>query len=246
MIFVCYSARRPAPEIADVFVETVYMIPQPGGFVTTRNLKTGLRQRIGLVQADREELNQMAVEHHYMHRPVHQRSCPFGWQVNFDGALTRTDGAPCGFIIFASIHYTRLRGEFGYPGLPTKWQVLSLARLWLHDDLPRNSETVVIAKAIKLVQARWLEVHPPRYAGPYHIRKIISYADTRHHRGTIYRAANFREVGRTVSQARHHNSRGPGQESELICFVYDLPEPRWSYAGALQMPLVLGNLCPTS
>ena len=199
----------------------------------------GLRQRIELVEADRDLLNELATAHHYMHRPVHQRSCPFGWRVVFDGETDRLDGLPCGFIVFASIHYTRLRGEFGYPGLPTKWQVLSLARLWLHDDLPRNSETCVIGKAMKLVQRRWLDVHPPRYPDePYHICKIVSYCDTRYFRGTIYRAANFREVGRTVSQKRHHGSRGPGSDSELICFIYDLPEPRWDYE-FLQMPLQL-------
>ena len=120
-----------------------------------------LRQRITLEVAGRDWLNSMATAHHYMHRPVHQRAVPFGWAVRFDGELQQPDGAPSGFIMFASIHYTRLRGEFGYPGLPTKWQVLSLSRLWLHDALPRNSETVVIAKALKMVQSRWLEVHPP-------------------------------------------------------------------------------------
>lgn len=173
----------------------------------------------------------MATLYHYMHRPIHQKSCPFGWAVSFDGQLFQPDGKPSGFIVFASIHFTRLHDEFGYSGLPTKWQVLSLARFWLHDDLPRNSETCVIGKAMKLVQKRWLEVHPPRYLKqPYHILKIISYADTRYHEGTIYRAANFRESGRTVSQKRHKNSRGPGMgDAELIRFVYDLDEPRWSY-----------------
>ena len=186
-----------------------------------------LRQRIGIQVADRDSLNRMAIEHHYMHRPVHPRGSPFGWTVSFDGM------PGMGFIIFASIHFTRLRGEFGYPGLPTKWQVLSLARLWLHDDLPRNSETCVIAMAMKQVQRRWLEVHPPRFLRePYHVRKIISYTDTTFHSGTIYRAANFREIGRTVSQKRHRNSRGPGSDAELICFVYDLPEPRWRYSPA--------------
>jgi len=119
--------------------------------------------------------------------------------------------------------------------LPTKWQVLSLARLWLHDDLPRNSETVVIAQTLRqtghdhaaMVQRRWLEIHPPRFiTEPYHIRKVISYSDTRYHRGTIYHAANFREYGRTTSQKRHKNSRGAGLDgAELICFVYDLDKP---------------------
>lgn len=50
------------------------------------------------------------------------------------------------------------------------------------------------------------------------------------HRGTIYRAANFRESGRAVSRKRHKNSRGPGMgEAELIRFIYDLAEPRWKY-----------------
>ena len=187
-----------------------------------------LRERISLDVAGRYWLNAMATAHHYMHRPVHQRAVPFGWAVRFDGELYQPNGAPSGFIMFASIHYTRLRGEFGFPGLPTKWQVLSLSRLWLHDNLPRNSETVVIVKALKLVQARWLEVHPPvDWSQPYQVRKVISYADTRYHQGTIYRAANFREVGRTVSAQRNKNTRGSGMEgAELVCFVYDLPEPR--------------------
>lgn len=198
-----------------------------------------LPQRIDLQLAGRDELNALATEYHYMHRPVHQRAVPFGWQIKFDGSLTRPDGAPSGFIIFASIHYTRLRGEFGYPDLPTKWQVLRLARLWLHDDLPHNSETVVIAKALKLVQRRWLEVHPPRFPDqPYHVRKVISYSDTTYHTGTIYRAANFREVSRVRSQKRHVNSRGPGMnDAELICFVYDLPEPRWEWSVTDGLPL---------
>lgn len=173
----------------------------------------------------------MATKYHYLHRPIHQKSCPFGWLVKFDGDLFADDGLPNGFIMFASIHFTKLKDEFGYNGLPTKWQVLSLSRLWLHDSLPKNSETCVIGKAMKLVQRRWLDVHPPRYLDqPYHIRKIISYADTRFHEGTIYRAANFRESGRTVSQKRHKNSRGPGMgKTELIRFIYDLKKPNWSY-----------------
>lgn len=198
-----------------------------------------LRQRIELVPAAAAWLNERAVKYHYLHRAVHQRSVPFGWAVMFDGDLYQPGGEPSGFIMFASIHFTRLTGEFGYPGLPTKWQVLSLARLWLSDALPHNSETVVIAKAFKLVQRRWLEVHPPRYPDePYHVRKIISYADTRYHQGTIYRAANFRESGRTVSQKRHHNSRGPGMgDAELIRFIYDLPEPRWQFEPGMGLPL---------
>lgn len=199
----------------------------------------GLRQRIRLVNASREWLNEMATRYHYMHRPVHRRACPFGWAVLFDGEKYQADGSPSGFIVFASVHFVRLRGEFGYPGLPTKWQVLCLSRLWLHDNLPRNSETCTIAKALKRVQRRWLEIHPPRNPDePYHILKILSYADTRYHNGTVYRAANFREAGYTVSQKRHKNSRGHGANgAKLIRFVYDLPEPQWEWRLEMGLPL---------
>lgn len=170
----------------------------------------GLRKRIELIERDRVWLNAQAVEHHYMHRPVHPRACPFGWSVRFDG-LDEVDHVPGGFIIFASVHFTRLSGEFGYPGLATKWQVLCLSRLWLRDDLPHNSETCVIGKALRMVQRRWLEVHPPRFLDePYRVLKVISYADTRYHQGTIYRAANFRVSGRTKSQKRHKIAGGLG------------------------------------
>lgn len=191
-----------------------------------------LPERINLVIKDRAWLNEQATKYHYMQRPVHQKASPFGWAVEFDGSLYRPDGDPCGFIVYASIHYTKLRDEFGYPDLPTKWQVLSLSRLWLHDDLPRNSETVVIAKSLKQVQRRWLEVHPPRFLDqPYHIRKIISYADRRYFTGTIYKAANFRFTGSTVSQQRNKTTRGIGMNgATLDRYIYDLKEPRWTYA----------------
>lgn len=190
-----------------------------------------LPNRIRLIEKGRGWLNHMAEAHHYMHRPIHQKACPFGWAVEFDGRLYQNDGMPSGFIIFASVHFTKLKGEFGYPGLPTKWQVLLLSRLWLHDDLPRNSETCTIAKALRLVQQRWVEVHPPRFVDePYHILKVISYADTRYHQGTIYRAANFREIGTTISQRRHKGTRGSGMDgARLIRFIKDLPQPKWEY-----------------
>lgn len=188
-----------------------------------------LRQRIELCQATKEWLNAAAAAHHYMHRRVHDRATPFGWRVRFDGMDVMPDGKPCGFIVFCSVHFTKLKGEFGYPGLPSKWQVLSLARLWLHDDLPRFSETCVIGKAHKLVQRRWLEIHPPvNHDEPYHVLKIISFADNVHHRGTIYEAANYRKSGETISRRRHKNTRGPGMDGHTLTrYIYDLPRPNW-------------------
>lgn len=213
-----------------------------------------LPKRIRLIETDRDVLNDIAKQYHYKHAAVHQRSTPFGYMVEFDGNLYMPDGSPCGIIIFASIHFTKWRGVFGYPGLPTKWQVLSLSRLWLHDDLPRNSETVVIAKAIKpqgheqisRVGRDWLRVHPPRYPEePYHIRVIVSYSDKTHgHEGTIYKASNFTYKGDTTSQKRHKNTRGSGEDGHtLAAYIYHLPEPKISIFDFpnQQLPLLMGQ-----
>jgi hypothetical protein len=189
-----------------------------------------LRQRIELKPMPIPWLNEMAIAHHYMRQAVHPRANPFGWAVLLDGQMCQPDGKPSGFIIFASVHFTQLKGEFGFPGLPTKWQVLLLSRLWLHDSLPKFSETCVIGKALKLVQRRWLEVHPPRFLDePYHILKVISYANTRLFEGTIYKAANFRDNGLTQSQKRHKNTRGAVDGDELRRYIYDLKRPNWKY-----------------
>lgn len=189
-----------------------------------------LQTRIALVPADRQWLNAAAIEHHYMRSAVHPRACPFGWRVLFDGHEVDPFGKPYGFIIFCSIHFTKLTGEWGFPGLPSKWQVLSLARLWVHPAVPKLAETVVIGKAHKLVQRRWLEVHPPRYLDqPYHIEKIISFSDNTLFKGTIYKAANYRMAGETVSKPRHKNTRGRGMDGhKLTRWIYDLPKlPHW-------------------
>lgn len=214
----------------------------------------------------------VAREFHYLHREVHPRAHPFAYRVLFDGEHKRPDGMPAGMVMFATVHYTRQRGLFGYdqitlkngrevwseevdqneapevvsqlqgwtanhpgysvihkPGID-KWQVLVLSRMWLHDDLPRNSETVVMAKIWKRIQRDWLEHHPPVDSRrPYHIRLIVSWSDIgAGHNGTVYRAANFQEIKRTKSQPRRGkaNTRGSGGFN-LIQYVYRLKEPRW-------------------
>jgi hypothetical protein len=187
-----------------------------------------LPTRISLEPVTRNWLNEAAVTYHYMHRPIHARACPFGWKVVFDGHDADPLGKPYGFIAFCSVHFTKLKGEFGYPGLPTRWQVLSLARLWCHPALPKLSETCVIGKAHKLVQRRWLEVHPPRYLDqPYHIEKILSFSDNTLFQGTIYKAANYRLAGETTSSRRHKNTQGSGMDGhKLTRWIYDLPKLR--------------------
>lgn len=61
-------------------------------------------------------------------------------------------------------------------------RVIELNRLWVSDEMPRNSETWFLARALDLL--------PPLI--------VLSYADTsRGHLGYVYRAANFFYAGWT-------------------------------------------------
>jgi hypothetical protein len=65
-------------------------------------------------------------------------------------------------------------------------QVVTLARFWLADDLPRNSESRVLAVVMRQVR---------RHTD---YRLVLSYADpVAGHTGTIYRAAGWLYLGRT-------------------------------------------------
>jgi len=64
---------------------------------------------------------------------------------------------------------------------------MELSRLALSDELPKNSESRVIAISLKL-----LKKAEPKLLG------VITYADTAYgHTGIIYRASNFRYLGLT-------------------------------------------------
>jgi len=60
--------------------------------------------------------------------------------------------------------------------------VLELNRLWVHDDMPHNSESWFVSRSLRML--------PPSI--------VVSYADTAHgHVGYIYRALSFRYAGWT-------------------------------------------------
>jgi hypothetical protein len=60
-----------------------------------------------------------------------------------------------------------------------------LARLWLLDEMPKNSETWFVAKTIMLVKKQFP-----------HVEGIVSFADpSMGHSGTIYKAGNWSPDG---------------------------------------------------
>jgi len=68
---------------------------------------------------------------------------------------------------------------------PLEKDVIELRRLCCVDNTPKNTESFFIARAIKMIK-------------PFGYKVIISYADPTHgHVGTIYKASNFRFMGKT-------------------------------------------------
>lgn len=167
---------------------------------------------------------------HYLHRWPDPRSLPFAyalyvpdrWAIRGAGDLETgyyaPDGRLYGLVVMKKPQHHQQRGLFGYKGLPTSWQVLDLARVWIHPRLqmdhyakgvspnsklneagfktydlrPLNVFSQLVSKVLKHVQADWLDHHPPRFLNlPYHIEVIISYCDLAHHDGAAYRASGF-------------------------------------------------------
>jgi hypothetical protein len=162
-------------------------------------------QQLSLVLADPRGVRwaqEQVTRHHYLGRLVDARSRPLVY-------LVLLAGEPMGCLIFGRPEATRVNGWYGSVedvakgACPlTRWQVLNLARVWLHADLQAggrcflpNAASWAIAQALRRVGFEYLVHRPPVWLDePYEIREVLSYCDTRVHQGTLYRAANFRLV----------------------------------------------------
>ena len=161
-------------------------------------------------------LREHVEKYHYLHKWPDGRSLPFAYRIEVDGRRYASDGRLCGLLVLKKLQHHRQRGVFGYDDLPTAWQVLDLARVWIHPELQRKQENghamAVFSRAVSRLwqttgkpdhrlnrlQSDWLEHHPPRYPElPYHIRVLLSYCQLDHHDGISYRAAGFCSIGFT-------------------------------------------------
>ena len=175
--------------------------------------------------------------YHYLRRWPDARSLPFGYGLQIDGRTIADDGRLFGLVVFKKPQHHQQRGLFGYTGLPTDWQVLDLARVWVHPCLQRKENghslcvfSQMVGKAIRRVQWDWLEHHPPRFPDSlYHIEVIISYCDRDHHDGKAYRASGFTWNGFSQDHTK-----------EVYYRRLHLPLKRWQPTGIIQMPLLVG------
>lgn len=105
------------------------------------------------------------------------------FKVMFGGALV-------GAVLFGQLSTTAWK-KFG----ESEREVLELRRLVLLDACGRNSESRVIGWCL-----RWVKKNLPD------VRVIVSYADPMHgHTGVIYKASNFKMVGKTPDDKGFHD-----------------------------------------
>lgn len=108
-------------------------------------------------------------------------SITVGYGVYYRGALK-------GGIVF-SAGVGRFANAYCRICKPT--EIIELTRLWLHDDLPKNSESRVVGLALRVLRR-----------GRGRFRAVLSYADEyAGHVGTIYQATNFRYMGTSSGSA---------------------------------------------
>jgi hypothetical protein len=161
--------------------------------------------------------------HHYLHAPVDARSSVEGYAVRL-GDLGRV-----GCLLVGRPQATRCKDWYGSVedvqvgrSEVTRWQVLNLARVWLTPEVQAGGaychpdtvpgfwdrsgawHSALASTALRLLAERvgyeYLLARPPVFPDePYEIRWLMSYCDTRLHRGTIYAAAGW-ELYRTNAE----------------------------------------------
>jgi hypothetical protein len=118
----------------------------------------------------KREAISLVVAHHYMHRKP---------PISFAFGLIDANGDTKGVVTFGqpASHHMLIGACKVSPDC-----VIELNRLWVSDDLPRNSESWFVSRALALL--------PPKI--------VLSYADTAAgHCGYVYRALNFNYAGWT-------------------------------------------------
>jgi len=117
------------------------------------------------------------IKNHYTH------TCP---KPKFSFGLVH-NGFSYGIVIFSMPSRQNIAASLGYEN----GDVLELSRMFIHEGMPKNSGSYLIAKTIKYLK------------GFSKYKAVVTYADsTEGHTGTLYKASNFLEAG--VSRANYH------------------------------------------
>lgn len=197
-----------------------------------------LKLRLGSA-ADLAWAQETVVERHYLKQRVDPRARPWAYVLEHDGRRA-------GLVMVGIPHATKNRGWWGYPGLPTQWQVVDLNRIWIDpayqagghycqpgivpgftDRRGKFRSTLISELVIPAVLARiqqdWVSLWPPVYPDqPYHVELVVSYHDPAVHKGTIYRAAGAEPM------YTKDGKPAPGSSGKFG-WCWRLPAPAWTW-----------------
>ena len=170
--------------------------------------KGKLKDRLTLEIANLKEATRIIVVYHYLHRGRTMAQMPYWIMI---------DNIPVGVILFA---YPRLSVPlFETPPM----NILELARLWVSptvqdtetEDSDRHHAFSVascaIGAAIKRLQSDWYMKYPK---APQ-VRAIVSWADDKHHEGTVYKATNFEPKKKSGGSLHGSRKRRNGGNDQL-------------------------------
>jgi len=138
----------------------------------------------------------LLVRHHYLH------SLPGGTRLAFGVFLNRRLLGALTFGVGPANAHRLVEGAVGD-------DCLTLTRLWLNDELPRNSESRVIG-----ISLRALRTHT-------NVKFVLSYADPAHgHLGTIYQATGWVYTGLSEAMPLYDLGDGVARHSRSLSHAY--------------------------
>lgn len=165
---------------------------------------------------DASYFNRWQKDRHYLKRPI-IRSKLLAHGIYVDGELV-------GGLLWATPHFTKKSGLFGYEGLPDKWEVLMLARFYLEDGCGVIASSALSESIGKSngkgsrkgtkrrgwrLQQDWCTVHPPKFPeNPFVPRLLISWSDMAwNHEGIIYKSSGWDFFDLTYNSSRRHGGK---------------------------------------
>ena len=136
-----------------------------------------LRQRVQVQLVSTEQARYALEKFHYLHR------ARVGRQLNYAILI---DGMVDGVITYA---YPMMSAPL--EGVPSD-ELIEFARLYLNQNIPHTA-TCAIGKTLRHIKYDWMKSFPDSKIP----RLVVSWSDTEYHKGTIYKAANFKWLRRT-------------------------------------------------
>ena len=125
--------------------------------------------------SERNEIKKFIETYHYS-KSINGLSCKYCFK------LLDSDGNLIGAMIYGKIAMANVYKKY----VENESDIIELRRLALIDNTYRNAESYFIGKTLN-----WLKKNT-------NIKKVISYADPYYnHIGTIYKASNFKLVGKS-------------------------------------------------